>query len=65
MYNDANLPETEAWTALTRDLREAKDSRNNLEKENACVLFVLRSCLAAHAVLQETQTRARRSETLA
>ncbi|EJD36599.1 hypothetical protein AURDEDRAFT_154587 [Auricularia subglabra TFB-10046 SS5] len=35
MYEDTNLPATEAWQAMTRDLRAAKDARNTLEKENA------------------------------
>ncbi|KAI0268336.1 hypothetical protein BC834DRAFT_687638 [Gloeopeniophorella convolvens] len=34
MYNDAHLPETEAWTALTRDLHQSKESRNAFRKEN-------------------------------
>lgn len=38
MYNDARLPPTEAWQAMTRDLRKAKDERNALALENTCVL---------------------------
>ena len=34
MYNDAQLPDDEAWTALTTDLQQAKQARNNLSKEN-------------------------------
>jgi len=34
MYNDAQLPDEEAWTALTTDLQQAKQARNNLSKEN-------------------------------
>ncbi|KAG9038527.1 hypothetical protein FRB95_000748 [Tulasnella sp. JGI-2019a] len=34
MFNDAGLPETEAWEALTQDLQQTKDARNNLAKEN-------------------------------
>jgi hypothetical protein len=33
MYNDANLPEDEAWAAICKDLRETKESRNALTKE--------------------------------
>ena len=40
MYNDANLPDDEAWVAMAQDLRETKESRNNLTKENSCVFFV-------------------------
>jgi len=35
MFNDAHLPDTEAWTAMTRDLRQNKQSRNALSKENS------------------------------
>ncbi|TDL29908.1 hypothetical protein BD410DRAFT_811372 [Rickenella mellea] len=35
MFNDANLPEDEAWTAMTEDLRKTKETRNNLTNENA------------------------------
>lgn len=35
MYNDANLPEDEAWTSMTEDLRTTKESRNALSKENS------------------------------
>jgi len=39
MYEDANLPETDAWEALTRDLRAAKDARNEKERENEYVVL--------------------------
>jgi hypothetical protein len=35
MYNDSQLPEDEAWTALTADLQETKETRNELSKENS------------------------------
>ncbi|GJJ07089.1 hypothetical protein Clacol_001288 [Clathrus columnatus] len=34
MFNDANLPESESWVAMTKDLRETKIARNELKKEN-------------------------------
>ena len=34
MFNDANLPETEAWEAMTTDLRRTKEARNALAQEN-------------------------------
>jgi hypothetical protein len=37
MFNDAHLPDTDAWAAMTRDLRQSKESRNALSKENSCV----------------------------
>jgi protein ECT2 len=37
MYNDANLPVDEAWAAMAQDLRETKEARNNLTKENSYV----------------------------
>ena len=40
MFNDAHLPETEAWAAMTRDLRQSKESRNALSKENSYVSTV-------------------------
>ena len=41
MYNDINLPDDEAWAALTKDLREAKAARNDLSKENSYVDMTL------------------------
>jgi len=35
MFNDVRLPETDAWAAMTRDLRQCKESRNALSKENS------------------------------
>ncbi|KAH7931234.1 hypothetical protein BV22DRAFT_1115616 [Leucogyrophana mollusca] len=35
MYTDANLPEDEAWTAMSEDLRQTKESRNALSRENS------------------------------
>lgn len=35
MYDDAQLPDDEAWSALTMDLRETKQSRNEVSKENS------------------------------
>jgi hypothetical protein len=35
MYNDANLPEDEAWTSMAQDLRKTKEARNALTKENS------------------------------
>ena len=41
MYNDAQLPDDEAWTNMTANLRETKESRNALRKENSWVLCSL------------------------
>jgi len=35
MYNDANLPQDEAWTSMTQDLRKTKEARNALTRENS------------------------------
>jgi len=35
MYNDANLPEDDAWTSMIQDLRKTKETRNALTKENS------------------------------
>ncbi|KAJ3506741.1 hypothetical protein NLJ89_g6700 [Agrocybe chaxingu] len=35
MYNDANLPDDEAWQAMSRDLRQTKEARNKLSRENS------------------------------
>lgn len=35
MYNDANLPDEEAWHALSNDLRQTKEAKNNLSRENS------------------------------
>ena len=40
MFNDVRLPETDAWAAMTRDLRQCKESRNALSKENSYIFFV-------------------------
>jgi hypothetical protein len=45
MYNDANLPDDEAWVAMAQDLRETKEARNNLTKENSCVISFLSSTI--------------------
>ena len=37
MYNDANLPDDEAWQALSTDLRQTKEDRNHLSRENSWV----------------------------
>ena len=37
MFNEASLPEDEAWTALTRDLTESKKARNEVERQNLYV----------------------------
>ena len=37
MFNDAHLPDTDAWAAMTRDVRQSKESRNALSKENSYV----------------------------
>lgn len=34
MFNDAVLPEDEAWAAMTRDLTETKKARTEMEREN-------------------------------
>ena len=41
MFNDIRLPETDAWAAMARDLRQCKESRNALSKENSYVTFFL------------------------
>jgi hypothetical protein len=41
MFNDAHLPDTDAWAAMTRDLRQCKESRNALSKENSYVSAVI------------------------
>jgi hypothetical protein len=41
MFNDAHLPDTDAWAAMTRDLRQSKESRNALSKENSYVSAVI------------------------
>ncbi|KAJ6539507.1 hypothetical protein B0H19DRAFT_1179379 [Mycena capillaripes] len=35
MYNDANLPDDEAWVSMSTDLRKTKEARNELTKENS------------------------------
>ncbi|KAF7981667.1 hypothetical protein HWV62_32792 [Athelia sp. TMB] len=35
MYQDAQLPEDEAWTSMAEDLRKTKESRNALARENS------------------------------
>ncbi|KZT60783.1 hypothetical protein CALCODRAFT_84865 [Calocera cornea HHB12733] len=34
MFQDAALPEAEAWQAMTKDLQKAKDARNQLSMQN-------------------------------
>ncbi|KAF7332014.1 DH domain-containing protein [Mycena kentingensis (nom. inval.)] len=35
MYNDANLPDDEAWASMSADLRKTKEARNASNKENS------------------------------
>ncbi|KAG6854872.1 hypothetical protein C0991_012062 [Blastosporella zonata] len=35
MYNDLNLPDDEAWVAMSKDLKQTKEARNDLTKENS------------------------------
>ncbi|KDQ64245.1 hypothetical protein JAAARDRAFT_27871 [Jaapia argillacea MUCL 33604] len=35
MFNDVNLPEDDAWEAMTTDLRQTKEARNALARENS------------------------------
>ncbi|KAJ7276557.1 hypothetical protein B0H12DRAFT_1085926 [Mycena haematopus] len=35
MYNDANLPDDEAWVSMSTDLQKTKEARNTLTKENS------------------------------
>ncbi|TFY55472.1 hypothetical protein EVG20_g9304 [Dentipellis fragilis] len=35
MYTEAQLPDEEAWTAMTQDLRQAKAERNSYRQENS------------------------------
>ncbi len=37
MFNDVNLPEDDAWIAMSNDLRKTKEARNALSKENSYV----------------------------
>jgi hypothetical protein len=39
MFQDVNLPESEAWHAMINDLRKTKDEWSTLSKENSWVLF--------------------------
>jgi len=34
MYEDVQLPEDQAWSAMIKDLQNAKKVRNQLQKEN-------------------------------
>ena len=40
MYNDIMLPDDEGWTAITTDLRQTKEARNALSKENSYVSLI-------------------------
>jgi protein ECT2 len=35
MYEDANMPDDEAWSAMSADLQNAKAARNELDRENS------------------------------
>ncbi|KAG6880357.1 hypothetical protein C0992_007768 [Termitomyces sp. T32_za158] len=35
MYNDLNLPDDEAWIAMSQDLKQTKEGRNSMMKENS------------------------------
>jgi protein ECT2 len=46
MYSDANLPEEEAWIAMSKDLRQTKEARNNLTKANSYVVDAIAELIA-------------------
>lgn len=62
MYNDANLPDDEAWVAMAQDLRETKEARNSLTKENSCVIFLptIHSLVLKTYLVQTTEAKAGR-----
>jgi hypothetical protein len=63
MYNDANLPDDEAWVAMAKDLRETKEARNNLTKENSYVLssfFSYNTLVLKILLVQATEAKAGR-----
>ncbi|KAG9050452.1 hypothetical protein FS837_005257 [Tulasnella sp. UAMH 9824] len=37
MYNDASLPDDEAWVAMANDLQKAKEARNEFSRENSAL----------------------------
>ena len=53
MFSDAHLPHTDAWVAMTRDLRQSKESRNALSKENSYVSAI--NSEMRHDAFQATQ----------
>lgn len=54
MFQDANLPDSEAWQAMTQDLRKAKEQRNTLSKENAYVnCGVMAAAKLTHSLLDQ------------
>jgi protein ECT2 len=59
MFNDAHLPDTDAWGAMTRDLRQCKESRNALSKENSYVPAMVRrrNRMYAHSFLRQLKRR--------
>lgn len=59
MFNDAHLPDTDAWAAMTRDLRQSKESRNALTKENSYVSAIDsgRTRMRAHSFLRQLKRR--------
>ena len=60
MYNDANLPDDEAWVAMAQDLRETKEARNNLTKENSYVFFfpTIHTLVLKTYLVQATEAKA-------
>jgi hypothetical protein len=59
MFNDAHLPDTDAWAAMTRDLRQCKESRNALSKENSYVPTMTRrrNRMYTHSFLRQLKRR--------
>lgn len=47
MFNDATLPEDEAWAAMSRDVVESKKARNEAERLN---LYVKRPFMSVHRI---------------
>jgi protein ECT2 len=63
MYNDIHLPETDAWAAVTRDLRQSKESRNALSKENSYVPAIIPNLLLDGSLLYSCTRQLKRRMT--
>ena len=58
MYTEINLPDEEAWATMAINLRETKEARNAISRENLWVTFMI----AVHWIRTDPKLQATQAE---